>query len=370
MAGLTRRLSHFSYITGFCLALSAATPAHAQSDEQRAAARSLAQEGANAFNQGQWKDAVDFFTRAETLVHAPPHLLFLARAREKLGQLVAAREAYLKIIKETLPPSAPQAFRDAQAAAHQELGSVEPRIASLTIQVQGAEGAKDLKVMVDGVTLQQVLVGVARPVDPGDHKVEAVATGFRAVPQQVRLNGGERKTLTIALVPDPNAAPQPVVGPDGAPASPSAPVAPLASGPATGAETLSTGTQAPESGKKGMRIGSYVAFGVGAVGLGVGSYFLMASRSKRKDADAAYDACAAAGDCRTNDPGARKTSELDDDARSAMTLSIVGLALGGVGVATGVTLLVLSSGESQEQSSAWSIQPFIGLGGAGLSGQF
>jgi hypothetical protein len=106
------------------------------------------------------------------------------------------------------------------------------------------------------------------------------------------------------------------------------------------------------------------------VGLGLGTYFMLASSSKRKDADAAYEACASTGDCRTNDPGAQKTRELDDDARSAMTLSIVGLALGGAGVATGVTLLVLSSGESRERPAAWSVQPFIGLGGAGVTGQF
>jgi len=46
----------------------------AQSDEQRAAARSLATEGAGAFNDGRYQEAVELFSKAESLVHAPPHL--------------------------------------------------------------------------------------------------------------------------------------------------------------------------------------------------------------------------------------------------------------------------------------------------------
>ena len=43
-------------------------------DEQRAAARDLAGDGADAFDQGKYADAIDKFSRAESLVHAVPHL--------------------------------------------------------------------------------------------------------------------------------------------------------------------------------------------------------------------------------------------------------------------------------------------------------
>src|SRR5689334_22836717 len=149
----------------------------AQSDEQRAAARSLATEGATAFSEARFKDAVDLFGKAESLMHAPPHLLFLARAHAKLGQFVRAREAYLKITKETLAANAPKAFRDAQASAESEVREVEPKIASLTIRVEGGAGATDVGVMVDGAALPSVLVGLAQPIDPGTHRIEAGATG-------------------------------------------------------------------------------------------------------------------------------------------------------------------------------------------------
>src|SRR5262245_55707147 len=45
--------------------------AQAQSDEERAGARAAAQEGASAFREKRWSDAIDLFTRAESLVHSP-----------------------------------------------------------------------------------------------------------------------------------------------------------------------------------------------------------------------------------------------------------------------------------------------------------
>src|SRR5437016_5860076 len=140
-----RALSSALGSAAFVLVCATTAPVMAQTDEQRAGARSLATDGATAFNEGRFKDAVDLFSKAESLVHAPPHLLFIARANTKLGQLVKAREAYLKIAKEQLPANSPQAFRDAQAAASRELATIDHKIGSLAIKVEGAPDAKDLQ---------------------------------------------------------------------------------------------------------------------------------------------------------------------------------------------------------------------------------
>jgi hypothetical protein len=345
----------------------------AQSDEQRAAARSLATEGATAFNEGRFKDAVDYFTKAQSLMRAPPHLLFLARSHVKLGQLVRAREAYLKIVKETLAANAPKAFRDAQVTAEAEVREVEPKIASLTVRVEGAEGATDVGVMVDGVALPSVLVGLAQPIDPGTHRIEAGATGFRAPSEPVTLAEGEKKTVVLKLEAAPGAAPLVAApapaGETPAPAAASATPAPapVAATQSTGSPTKDTGTQEDSGG--GLRIGSYVAFGVGAIGLAGGTLFTLQSASKRKDADSTFAACQAeVGGCRTGDPRSQQTDELDRDADSKKTLGIVGFAVGGVGVAAGITLLVLSSGGDDETKAG--VHPWIGLGSAGLRGRF
>src|SRR5689334_20899999 len=60
-----------------------APSALALTDEERAAARAAAGQGADAFAAGKWQEAVELFSRAEALVHAPAHLMFIARSELK-----------------------------------------------------------------------------------------------------------------------------------------------------------------------------------------------------------------------------------------------------------------------------------------------
>ncbi len=359
-----RLLPAVLWVVGFVCAPSVS---RAQSDEQRAAARSLATEGAKAFNEGRFKDAVDLFSRAESLVHAPPHLLYRARAHVKLGQLVRAREAYLKIVKETLPSNAPKAFADAQAAATSEVKEIEPRIGRLTINVEGSDGAADVTVLVDGVALPGVLIGLPQPIDPGNHRIEATATGKRAPSEPVTLADGEKKVVVLRLEDAPGAVPL-AAAPAAAAAAPAAaappPAAPV---PAPGSSPTSDGGSSERSGGGGLRVGAYVGFGLGAVGLAAGTLFSLQSASKRKDADEKFAQCGGATGCTTGNPLSAEVDQLDSDAGSKQTLGIVGFAVGGVGVATGVTLLLLSGGSDEKTAG---VRPYVGLGSAGVRGRF
>jgi hypothetical protein len=358
------------------LVSTAAAPALAQTDEQRAAARALATEGASAFNEGRYKDAADLFGRAESLVHAPPHLLFLARSYAKLGQLVRARETYIKISKEQISSTAPQAFRDAQSAANEELKGIEPRIAKLTIQVAGAQDAQNLSVTIDGNPVPAVLIGVPQPVDPGEHRVEAVAAGKRARPQMVALRDGERGAVNLQLEADASA-----VAP-AAPASGATTAAPGAAAPAAGEPAPMTQPGAPSApaeqtssgGNNGMRIGSYVSFGVGALGLGLGALFLAKSSSKRSDANDAFDACLANPTCRVTpesmSPEKKKVADLDDQATGAARVGVAGIIVGVAGVGAGVALLVMSSKGSSSETKTGKLVPIVSPGYVGLTGSF
>jgi hypothetical protein len=340
--------------------LSSAGVALAQTDDQRAAARQLATDGAQAFNDGRYQDAVDAFTKAESLVHAPPHLLYLARSYEKLGQLVKAREAYLKVIKENLPANAPQAFHDSQAKAAEEVKAIEPRLAGLAVKVEGGEGGKDLAVLVDGVPIPAVLIGVSRPIDPGQHKIEGGADGFRAEPQTITLAEGEKKAIVITMIADPNAK-SPVPS---APPPEAAPIVATSTAPTTPPPATDAGAG---DDKSGLRIGSYVAFGVGLVGLGAGTFFTLQSASKRNDADDKFEQCGGESGCFNGNPLSKEVDELDSDAKSAQTLGIVGFAVGGVGLAAGAVLFFMSA-DNKEQTA--SVRPYVGIGSAGLTGQF
>src|SRR5579862_1437501 len=109
-----RCLSRVASIAVVLASLGVMSTASAQTDEARAAARAAATEGLHALQEGRFKDAVDLCTRAESLMHAPTHLLLIARAQAKLGNLVEAQEAYIKIERDHLAPNAPRAFMDAQ----------------------------------------------------------------------------------------------------------------------------------------------------------------------------------------------------------------------------------------------------------------
>jgi hypothetical protein len=242
---------------------------------------------------------------------------------------------------------------------------VESKIGRLTIEVQGIEQAKDVVVQLNGTPIPAALVGAAQPIDPGSHAVEAIATGFRATPVTVAINEGERKAVMLRLESDPNAVPPAVAGAAPPPAA-GASQQPAAANVAPAAPK----DEGASGGANGMRIGSYVAFGVGAVGLGLGTYFLIDSSKKRSEAD---DLCTLEGS-RCDAAVRDDVNDLDSQADSAGTLGIAGLVVGGVGIATGVTLLVLSGGSSSDEAAKATarpyVAPFIGRNTIGVKGAF
>lgn len=361
--------------TPFCFATAItliAPQLSAQTEEERAAARALATQGIAAFNDGKHAVALDLFSRAESLLHAPPHVLYMARSAAKLGQLVRARELYLKLGREELPAAAPQAFRDAQNDARNEGKALEPRIANLVINVRvpaGPEAAQlkdsaQLKVEMDKKAIPAAVLGVPIPTDPGKHQLTASAPGYQSRLVEVTLTEGGRGTAELVL--EATGAPSPTA-PSGA--APGQPAQPTSGGPAAAqappAATTSLDSSAAASGSPAwMRPVSYVAMGVGVVGLGAGTIFGLASRSNRKDADDLAGQCGEP--CLNSNPLTSQIDDKDNKARRQMTLSIVGFVVGGVGVASGATLFVLSS--RKPAKSARFVSPYVGWGNAGLSG--
>src|SRR5439155_2637510 len=179
----------------------------------------------------------------------------------------------------------------------------------------------------------------------------------------------EKTAVTRKLEVDPNAAlppdadPSPKAG-EPVPAS-SAGVQTVGGTASVGGPPPPQGDTGPSGGGGGIKVAAFSAFGVGAVGLGIGTVFILKSISKRNQAN---DICnLAGGGC----PKERKADvdQLDSDASSAQTVAIVGFAVGGASVATGILLLALDKGGSQDAKAA-RIEPWIGWNSAGVSGRF
>ncbi|HEX2732985.1 MAG TPA: hypothetical protein VHM70_15355 [Polyangiaceae bacterium] len=328
-----------------CAFLGSAGSAQGASDEERAAARSMAEQGVQAFGAKNYEAAVDLFGRAESLIHSPVHLLYLARSNAALGHLVKAQEAYIKVSRETLGPDSPPAFRKAVDQANSELDALKPRISYATVSVHGADNAS---VTVDGQPVAPALVGVPMPLDPGTHQFEAHADGMQAATAELTMSEGHTGQVELTLTPVP-------VAPRSAVSRP----------PAAGAPPAQD-----DSDTEMMRYGAYGSFGLGAVGLGLGTVFALASHSKSQSADDAFAACSAQrGGCSARDQD--DVQKLDDQAAHKLTTSVVGFAVGGVGIAAGITLLVLAAHhDDTAQNEQPRVIPWVGWQSVGVSGRF
>lgn len=314
----------------------------AATDQEKAGARALAEQAVEAFNDGQYERAIDLFRRAETLVHSPGHWLYMGRAYAKLGRLVLAQEALLKAAREPLNDSSPDAFRIAVADASSELEALKPRIAKVTVTLSGVEPS-NASVTVDGAQVPSALIGVPMPVDPGERTFEASAPGMISQSQSLTISEGGRESITLTLQPSATA-------PTDSKRSP-------ANTPSPNADTALNST--------------YLYAGIGAfvlgAGAGVGGYLNYRKGVPLKEkADALHDECNPKRTCKSS--GMRPIiDDLDRRYRGRLYTGIGLMSLGGLLVAGGVTLVVLSfqdsTGEAALTVSPWATADSIGLNG-------
>jgi hypothetical protein len=193
------------------------------SDGDKAAARQLTIDGYAALERRDYAGAADLFTRAEALFQAPTVLLGLARARAGLGKLMGAQEAYNRLVHMTLPPDASETFVKAVSDGRRELEALSPRVPSLVIQVHGADAPS---ITLDGAPVPSAVIGIKRPVDPGQHVIRAVASRFLPAQAVVTLPEGRTETVTLDLVAAPPGTPDATLDatPGGSSGSPRRPV--------------------------------------------------------------------------------------------------------------------------------------------------
>ena len=341
----------------FSLISSSLGPTWAATDDERSAARAAASQGADAYDAGKWQDAVDLFTRAEELVHSPIHLMFIARSELKLSHWVRAYETFNRVKREGAPPDASPAVKKAVEDATKELANLAPQMPYAAAKVKNASG--EVKVMMDGTQVPPAMVGLMRPIDPGQHRFQAMNGQLSSDIVTVDVQPASKQTVELELKLGTPATPAVVAAPPpGAP-----PPAPVTTAPPPSDSGVDNGG----GGSNGLRYASYGAFGVGVVGLTLGTVFLVKSSSSQKQADEL---------CPTSpcDPSKKdQISAKDKDAASQRTIGAVGLGVGGAGVAAGVVLFLLSNSSSKKAAARENepgLAPFIGYRTAGLAGRF
>jgi hypothetical protein len=266
-----------------------------------AAAEALFRAGRQAADQKDWKTACARFEESNRLEPASGTVFNLAHCREQLGELASAWQRYLEV-KDKLEPG------DSRLEVVTErIASLERRLPKLTLENDGS--IPGMVALRDDKEVGAATFGVPLPVDPGKHTIVVRARGRRDNVITVELAEGEQRSLKL----EPGApadAVKPVKGsapPASAPAerrdAPSSTrtagfviggvgAAGLVTSLVTGALVLSKkstvddecsnkvcspeGVQAGEDGALFSTV-STVAFAVGAVGLGVGTYLVLSS---------------------------------------------------------------------------------------------
>jgi hypothetical protein len=331
--------------------------AFAATDEEKAGARALAEQAIQeAYPRGQYEQTIDLLRRAEALVHSPTHLLYIGMAQAKLGHLVLAQEAFLKASREPLTESSPEAFRVAVTTAHNELEALKPRLAKVTIHLTGVE-ASTATVTVDGSAVPSALVGVPMPVDPGERQFEAKAPGMLPASQRLVVTEGSSANIDLALTPDPNA-----------------PAVASANGETTTTwSTTDTGPTGDSSNTKQILL--YTGIGSAVLGVGglVGGYLMYAGgNDPREKADYLYGTChvpSANQEC--NKAEQDQITAWDDEADNAQIPGRIIMGAGGVFLAAGATLIVLSVvTDDAAQQAGLNVNPWVSLNGAGVTGTF
>jgi hypothetical protein len=315
--------------------------AYAQEEPSAAdtsAARALGQEGVRLADAGNCAEAIDKLQKADKIFHAPTLQGRLGECQVQLGKLVEGTENLNKVVREQLGPNAPQAFRDAQERAKRILDAAKPRIAKLKIAVAAPPDAQ-MTVKVDGENMPLANLNVSRPVDPGEHAIEVTAPGFLPASAKVRLADGGNDSVALTLEADPNAPKVAALPPGGG-----------QGGPPGGNQPP------PDHGQGSSKVPAYAAFGVGVVGLGIGTIFGIIASGKKSDLDTGC----------TNKTCPESQRSTLDSAKSNATISTVGFVIGGVGIAAGAVLYILASGSS----SASTGQAKLTFTGDGVSGRF
>lgn len=186
------------------------------SASDRQLARTLYTKGYEAQQGGRFAEALDSFQRSFDLFNAPTTALHIAECQAALGKLVEASETYRGVAKLQLEPGAPPEFQHAKDQAAAELAQIEPRIPMLTIRV--APTPPNLVVTLDGALVKNASLGFPRGVNPGVHKVVAVAPGYLQAEQSLDVK--ERTTPTVSLALQAGAVTYTPVGPGTNPTGP------------------------------------------------------------------------------------------------------------------------------------------------------
>ena len=286
----SRRRETKFYLFGTILAVALAAPvaASAQGASNQAAAQALFDEGRKLMEAGKYSEACPKLESSQKLDPGAGTLMNLAACYEKNGQTASAWVTYTDAAS-----AAAARHPDWVETAKLRVAALEPKLCKLTIDVRAK--VSGLVVKRDGIALPEGSAGVAIPVDPGKHTIDASAPGYSTFTTSIEIKGdGAKETVVVPEL-----------------------------------EASGTGGAAGGGGG-GLKVAGLAITGVGAAGLVLGAVF----------GGLALGAKGSASDNCTSDLLHCNAQGIDslDSARTFATVSTTGFIAGGVLVVGGLVL--------------------------------
>jgi hypothetical protein len=283
------------------------------SAEDKAAAEASFQAGKRLMEAHAYPEACPKFVESLRRDPGIGTMLGLADCFEHNGQSASAWAEFL----EAASAAARKGDRR-EELARQNAHRLETTLAKVLIRVPTEADVDGLVVKRDGVEVGRAEWGIAVPVDPGIHAVQALATGWKDWQTTIQVQPAPGvQTITVPrLEPIPKAEVTPP------PPVESMPTVPSSSGPASD----------PTAGRRRtQRVVAAAVAGVGVVGIGIGAGFGLAAKSK-------LDQSNSGGKCDATDHCTRDGLALRQQAESAATVSTILFAVGAAAVAGGAVL--------------------------------
>lgn len=328
-------------------------PAQAQ-DSAATTATALFKAGRADMKAGKYAEACPKLRESQRLVPAAGTLLNLAVCEEELGHLATAWQVFLRAAQMLKPGDGRVEFAKKRAAA------LEPRVPKLTVEL-ASSAPKDARVKREfaGKELELAVgssLGLALPVNPGTHRITVEASGYRPRIYDVEITEGVQQKLKVSVgakAPEPEPEQAPPAGPPPG-ASP---------GPGPGQSAPEVGQDSTAAGRPGPWI--WVAYGVGALGIATGMTTAVLANDKRDQAD---------DECPNKQCSSKGLSLVDDgEGLATISYVGWGVGLVGLAVGTVLLLTGGSGAEARAPSSRWAgpqLQLFPRGGSVGYQGHF
>ncbi|MBL9025219.1 MAG: PEGA domain-containing protein [Myxococcales bacterium] len=253
-------------------------------------------------DRGQWDLACPKFRESLAADASVGTLLNVASCSLREGNRLQAAREYRRILEMNATTTDPDRKRSVAATAQAALDKLVAELASVGFQVLPARPG--VTIVIDGRRAEPLAPGKVTELEPGRHRIEVTAPGFRRLERNVVLSAGNNDTLVFSLEPERAPTPPPAA--------------------AAGPRALSTA--------------GWVTGLLGGALAASGGALLVVAADHAAEIRAECGPDARPPSCPLG--SAEVADELGTEGRAFAVGGYVGLGVGGAAVATGIGLLV------------------------------